>query len=68
MDNSVQSLKEVQFSRLTLDKKKVQLKSLGRLTPEFLIKKIKTTCLRGAPKIFGHEPPLAKGLIAVIKL
>jgi hypothetical protein len=41
MDNSVQSPKEVLFSRLTLDKK-IELKSLGRPTSEFLIEKIET--------------------------
>jgi hypothetical protein len=39
MDNSVQSLKEVKSSRLTLDKQEIELKSLGRQTPKFLIKK-----------------------------
>jgi hypothetical protein len=38
MGNSVQSLKEVQISRLTLDKK-IEFKSVGRPTLEFLIEK-----------------------------
>jgi hypothetical protein len=42
----------MQFSMLTLDKK-IELKPLGRPTPEYLIekietKKIKTVCLRGS--------------------
>jgi hypothetical protein len=41
MTTSVQSLKEVQFSRLTLNKK-IELKPLGRPTPEFLIEKMET--------------------------
>jgi hypothetical protein len=47
---TVQSLKEVQFSKLTLEKK-IELKSSGRPTTEFLIekmgRKMKTACLRG---------------------
>jgi hypothetical protein len=42
MDNSIQSIKEVQFSRLTLDKNEIELKYLNRLIPEFLIEKTET--------------------------